>query len=94
MEGPSEDEGAQETKSMVSFPRTVNDQYMSQESMELTEAYNAREAASAIPSFSDASHHISTPNNDTLHTASLLGPNNSQGTLHEVYDDEGEILLD
>lgn len=75
-----------QAKSTFTFPRSVNGQSMSQVSMELTEAYNVHDATSAIPSFSDYSHQLLTPNNDTMHTASLLGPNSINTSMQD--DDE------
>jgi hypothetical protein len=86
--------GDVQSQSLASFPRAVNGQSLSQVSMELTEAYNGQEMDSALPSFSDASQHISSPNNNTMHTASLLGPDNSRATLSQTYgEDEGTVTI-
>lgn len=83
---------AGKTQSTVSFPQAANGGSLSQESMELTEAYNAQEATSVLPPFSDSDFHISTPNNNTMHTASLLGPDGSRASMNGTYDDGAGML--
>ncbi|KXN90177.1 hypothetical protein AN958_04667 [Leucoagaricus sp. SymC.cos] len=85
--------GHMQTKSTVSFPQAINGQSLSQQSMELTEAYSGHDNNSAIPSFSDFSHQVPTTNNDTMHTASLLGPTHSQDGMYESYEDEENPLV-
>ncbi|KAF5351784.1 hypothetical protein D9756_007424 [Leucocoprinus leucothites] len=79
-----DESGEPQMPSPMSFPQTNNNQSQVHDSMELTEAYNGHELSSAIPSFSDASEPIPTPNDDTMHTASL-DPQDSQGIMYQIY---------
>lgn len=89
----SGDENMEQVKSMVSFPSAANGPSLSQESMELTQAYNVHEASSALPSFSDDGHRTSFLNSDVVHAKSLSRFEGFEGSRDELLD-EGEVSLD